>query len=50
MEERKGELRNTRSGTPLAGDGVTGRRDLAGMLGWPSPDRDVFRSLLAHPK
>ena len=20
------------------------------MLGWPSPDRDVFRSVLAHPK
>ena len=49
--ERKGDLRLGGSkGDPLAGDGVTGRADLGGMLGWPSPDRDVFRSVLAHPK
>ena len=26
------------------------RADLGGMLGWPSPDRDVFRSVLAHQR
>jgi len=44
------ELRNTASGTPFAGDGATPRLDLGGMLGWPSPDNEVFRSILAHPK
>lgn len=48
--ERKGELRNTTVDTPLGGDGSTGRCDLAGMLQWPKPHCDVFRSLLAHPK
>ncbi|CAJ1418939.1 unnamed protein product [Effrenium voratum] len=42
-------LRNTRSGTPLAGDGSTGRRDLGGMLGWPKPHCLPFRKLLSHP-
>ena len=36
--ERKGDLRLGGSkGDPLAGDGDTGRADLGGMLGWPSP-------------
>jgi len=49
--ERTGDLRlGGASGDPLAGDGVTGREDLGGMLGWPSPDRDAFRSVLTHPR
>ena len=43
-------LRNTKDGTPLAGDGKTGRMDLSGMLGWPAPQSAPFRKLLAHPK
>lgn len=46
--ERQGDLRNTKVGTALAGDGIRGRVDLAGMLGWAKPHCDVFRSLLAH--
>ena len=49
--ERKGDLRlGGNKGAPLAGDGVTGREDLGGMLGWPEGDREVFRSVLTHPK
>jgi ectoine hydroxylase-related dioxygenase (phytanoyl-CoA dioxygenase family) len=48
--ERKGELRNTRMGSPLGGDGSSGRRDLAGLLEWQKPHCDPFRSWLAHPK
>ena len=49
--ERKGDLRlGGTSGDPLAGDGVTGRADLGGMLEWPAPDRDLFRDVLTHPK
>ena len=49
--ERKGDLRlGGNKGDPLAGDGVTGRADLGGMLGWDAPDRDVFRKVLTHPK
>lgn len=50
--ERKGDLRlGGKKGDALAGDGVTGREDLGGMLGWnPKEDRDVFRSVLTHPK
>ena len=49
--ERKGDLRlGGNKGDPLAGDGVTGRADLGGMLEWPAPDRDLFRSVLTHPK
>ncbi len=44
------ELRNTKDGTPLAGDGRTPRLDMGGMLGWERPHCDVFRRLLAHPK
>lgn len=48
--ERVGtELRNTEAGTPLAGDGASGRIDLAGMLGWEQPHCTGFRELLAHP-
>ena len=50
MVERKGALRNSKNGTFLAGDGKTGRMDLAGMLGWPKGDREVFRDVLCHPK
>lgn len=51
MKERvHPELRNTKDGTPLAGDGKTGRMDLSGMLGWPKPQCEPFRKLLAHPK
>eukprot|EP00039_Didymoeca_costata_P001477 m.52800 g.52800 ORF g.52800 m.52800 type:complete len:352 (+) comp10819_c0_seq1:264-1319(+) len=42
-------VRNTKPGTPLAGDGKAGRKDLAGMLEWPEPDCLPFRSMLAHP-
>jgi hypothetical protein len=50
FQERDGMLRNTAPGTPLAGDGVSGRRDLGGALGWDAPHREPFRALLAHPK
>eukprot|EP00037_Helgoeca_nana_P007221 m.65944 g.65944 ORF g.65944 m.65944 type:complete len:356 (-) comp18033_c0_seq1:104-1171(-) len=43
------ELRNTKPGTPLAGDGESPRRDMGGMLGWRAGDREPFRELLAHP-
>jgi len=48
--ERRGELRNTRPGSMLSGDGVSGRRDLAGVLGWERPHCEQFRSWLAHPR
>ena len=49
--ERKGDLRlGGDKGDALAGDGVTGREDLGGMLGWPEGERDVFRDVLTHPK
>jgi len=48
--ERKGVLRNTRMGSPLGGDGSTGRRELAGLLEWPEPQCHPFRSFLDHPK
>jgi ectoine hydroxylase-related dioxygenase (phytanoyl-CoA dioxygenase family) len=50
FHERKGALRNTANGTPLAGDGSTGRLDMAGMLGWEKPHCDVFRQILCHEK
>ena len=49
-ERAEKALRNTRDGTPLAGDGNTPRLDLGGMLGWPKPHCDIFRKLLCHPK
>lgn len=39
-------LKNTMKGTALSAVGSRG--DLGGMLGWPSPDGDVFRRLLCH--
>lgn len=49
MKERKGNvLRNSKNDTPLSGDMGTGRLDLGGMLGWRSPDCDVFRDMLCH--
>jgi hypothetical protein len=50
VERLDPELRNTEAGTPLAGDGSCGRRDLGGCLGWPAPHSQPFRSWLAHPK
>jgi len=44
------ELRNTKPGSPFAGEMDKGRRDLGGMLSWPEPDRKPFRELLSHPK
>jgi ectoine hydroxylase-related dioxygenase (phytanoyl-CoA dioxygenase family) len=50
IHERRGQLRLTATRTPLSGDGVTGRKDLAGFLGWDAPHRDPFREVLAHPR
>jgi len=44
------KLRNTRAKTPLAGDGVSGRKDLGGMLGWEKPYCDPFREMLSNPR
>lgn len=49
-ERAEKALRNTRDGTPLAGDGKTPRLDMGGMLGWEKPHRDIFRKMLCHPK
>jgi len=49
FHERKGELRNTKENTELAGDMSTGRFDMAGMLGWKDGNT-VFRDMLTHPK
>lgn len=43
------ELRNTKAGTPLGGDGFSGRKDLGEILNWGEESR-VFRSILDHPK
>ena len=50
IHERKGQLRLTANRSPLSGDGVTGRKDLAGFLGWKKPHCEPFRSVLAHPR
>jgi len=50
FKERKGKLRNTADGTPLAGDGSTGRSDCGGFLEWERPHSSVFRSILAHQR
>lgn len=47
---RTGALRYTTSDSPLKGDNITPRMDLAGFLGWESPACDVFRSILAHTR
>jgi ectoine hydroxylase-related dioxygenase (phytanoyl-CoA dioxygenase family) len=53
LHERTGQLRTSglygRESTALAGDGVTGRFDMGGMLGWQRPHCDPFRELLCHP-
>jgi len=49
--ERDGDLRlGGGKEDALGGDGVRGRADLGGMLGWPSPDRDLFRAMLTRPR
>jgi len=48
--ERKGAVRNSKDHTPFAGNMSTGRLDMAGMLGWSPEQREVFRSMLVHPK
>jgi len=54
LHERKGALRCStlygRDSNHLAGDGVTGRFDMGGMLGWPSPECEFFREVLTTPK
>jgi len=51
IKERLEEgVRNTKAGSPLAGDGQNGRRDLGGLLSWKKPHCDPFREWLAHPK
>lgn len=40
-------LRNAQAGTLHSAAGP--RLDMGGMLGWPKPHCDVFRSVLAHP-
>jgi ectoine hydroxylase-related dioxygenase (phytanoyl-CoA dioxygenase family) len=47
--ERRGKLRLTAKGGPLSGDGTTGRKDIAGFLGWPRGEREAFRDVLTHP-
>jgi ectoine hydroxylase-related dioxygenase (phytanoyl-CoA dioxygenase family) len=50
MKERSStELRNAKKGTPMYGSGP-GRKDLGGVLEWPSGQSKVFKSILAHPK
>jgi len=52
IKERKDpELKNTKAGSPLAGEhGAPGRCDMGGMLGWPSPHCEPFRELLTHAR
>lgn len=51
LKERVGEsLRNSKPATVFSGDGTTGRKDLAGFLGWPGDQSQVFRKILSHPK
>ena len=49
FQERTKALRNTELRSPLAGDGVTGRRDLGRILEW-GEDSAFFREVLTHPK
>jgi hypothetical protein len=54
LHERTGHLRCSnlygRESTALTGDGITGRFDMGGMLGWPAPHCDFFRNVLTTPK
>ena len=51
-QERTGPLRLGGSEPSMAGDGVTGRQDLGGILGWklPGPEGGALRNMLAHPR
>lgn len=50
MKERLApELRNTKRGSPLAGDESRGRKDLGQVLEW-GLDSEVFRRVLDHPR
>jgi len=49
-ERKKQILRNTKEGTPLSGDGSTGRKDLGGILEWDDEESQVFKNILDHPK
>lgn len=48
LQERTQLLRNTETGSPLAGDGVSGRKDMGRILEW-GKDSSFFRSILNHP-
>jgi ectoine hydroxylase-related dioxygenase (phytanoyl-CoA dioxygenase family) len=47
-KERVGDLSLSDNSPAL--NGITGRGDLGGMLGWEKPWCDPFREMLAHPK
>ena len=49
FHERKGALRTAADDTAFTGDQTTGRFDMAGMLGWEEPHRNIFRNILNHP-
>uniref|UniRef100_A0A7S3Z7K6 Phytanoyl-CoA dioxygenase n=1 Tax=Lotharella globosa TaxID=91324 RepID=A0A7S3Z7K6_9EUKA len=49
-ERQEPALRNTRAKTPLSGDGVSGRKDLGGALGWPGSQSQIFRRMLADQR
>ena len=48
IRERVGDL--SLSGGSKDLEGITGRGDLGGMLGWEKPWCEPFRNMLAHPK
>ena len=48
IRERVGDL--SLSGGSKTLEGITGRGDLGGMLGWEKPWCEPFRNMLAHPK
>ncbi len=48
IHERVGDL--SLSGGSKTLEGITGRGDLGGMLGWEKPWCEPFRNMLAHPK
>ena len=48
INERVGDLSLSSDSSTL--QGITGRGDLGGLLGWDPPWRDPFRSMLCHPR
>lgn len=48
-EEIRARDAGSLSGCSSALEGSSGRQELTGMLGWPSPQRELFRDLLVHP-